>query len=172
MKRAIRSLIWYPRRSIIETKDLKIPEKTGQATYSGVSATLFGGSSQVGVALANLLFQTGARCIYPFRSMETEAIGKFRDLRVHTNPGSLSFLQLSDFTDEKEIMMAIKDQNVVINCIGSRFYYKDEADYELANAVIPRVIAKCIKNSPHLSLIHICRCRRYAVCRSRWSPYH
>eukprot|EP00826_Nyctotherus_ovalis_P051010 TRINITY_DN6333_c0_g1_i6.p1 TRINITY_DN6333_c0_g1~~TRINITY_DN6333_c0_g1_i6.p1 ORF type:complete len:145 (-),score=9.68 TRINITY_DN6333_c0_g1_i6:22-456(-) len=23
-----------------------------------------------------------------------------------------------------------------------------------------------------LSLIHICRCRRYAVCRSRWSPYH
>eukprot|EP00826_Nyctotherus_ovalis_P041527 TRINITY_DN4198_c0_g2_i1.p1 TRINITY_DN4198_c0_g2~~TRINITY_DN4198_c0_g2_i1.p1 ORF type:complete len:106 (+),score=8.20 TRINITY_DN4198_c0_g2_i1:480-797(+) len=33
------------------------------------------------------------------------------------------------------------------------------------------------KNLPHieiikLSLIHICRCRRYAVCRSRWSPYH
>eukprot|EP00826_Nyctotherus_ovalis_P039715 TRINITY_DN3837_c0_g1_i15.p1 TRINITY_DN3837_c0_g1~~TRINITY_DN3837_c0_g1_i15.p1 ORF type:complete len:212 (+),score=43.19 TRINITY_DN3837_c0_g1_i15:271-906(+) len=26
--------------------------------------------------------------------------------------------------------------------------------------------------SSHLSLIHICRCRRYAVCRSRWSPYH
>eukprot|EP00826_Nyctotherus_ovalis_P009237 TRINITY_DN12430_c0_g2_i1.p1 TRINITY_DN12430_c0_g2~~TRINITY_DN12430_c0_g2_i1.p1 ORF type:complete len:307 (+),score=64.63 TRINITY_DN12430_c0_g2_i1:109-1029(+) len=25
---------------------------------------------------------------------------------------------------------------------------------------------------PYLSLIHICRCRRYAVCRSRWSPYH
>eukprot|EP00826_Nyctotherus_ovalis_P003939 TRINITY_DN10818_c0_g1_i2.p1 TRINITY_DN10818_c0_g1~~TRINITY_DN10818_c0_g1_i2.p1 ORF type:complete len:110 (+),score=35.64 TRINITY_DN10818_c0_g1_i2:132-461(+) len=24
----------------------------------------------------------------------------------------------------------------------------------------------------NLSLIHICRCRRYAVCRSRWSPYH
>eukprot|EP00826_Nyctotherus_ovalis_P032816 TRINITY_DN26423_c0_g1_i1.p2 TRINITY_DN26423_c0_g1~~TRINITY_DN26423_c0_g1_i1.p2 ORF type:complete len:114 (+),score=34.83 TRINITY_DN26423_c0_g1_i1:75-416(+) len=23
-----------------------------------------------------------------------------------------------------------------------------------------------------LSLIHICRCRRYAVCRSRWSPDH
>ena len=25
---------------------------------------------------------------------------------------------------------------------------------------------------PDLSLIHIWRCRRYAVCRSRWSPYH
>ena len=23
-----------------------------------------------------------------------------------------------------------------------------------------------------LSLIHICRCRRYSLCRSRWSPYH
>eukprot|EP00826_Nyctotherus_ovalis_P031318 TRINITY_DN25011_c0_g1_i1.p1 TRINITY_DN25011_c0_g1~~TRINITY_DN25011_c0_g1_i1.p1 ORF type:complete len:236 (+),score=24.69 TRINITY_DN25011_c0_g1_i1:60-767(+) len=32
-----------------------------------------------------------------------------------------------------------------------------------------------LKVTPHaifLSLIHICRCRRYAVCRSRWSPYH
>eukprot|EP00826_Nyctotherus_ovalis_P024835 TRINITY_DN19169_c0_g1_i1.p1 TRINITY_DN19169_c0_g1~~TRINITY_DN19169_c0_g1_i1.p1 ORF type:complete len:303 (-),score=43.18 TRINITY_DN19169_c0_g1_i1:34-942(-) len=27
-------------------------------------------------------------------------------------------------------------------------------------------------NGAELSLIHICRCRRYAVCRSRWSPYH
>eukprot|EP00826_Nyctotherus_ovalis_P021732 TRINITY_DN17071_c0_g1_i2.p2 TRINITY_DN17071_c0_g1~~TRINITY_DN17071_c0_g1_i2.p2 ORF type:complete len:107 (+),score=22.97 TRINITY_DN17071_c0_g1_i2:413-733(+) len=27
-------------------------------------------------------------------------------------------------------------------------------------------------NKEDLSLIHICRCRRYAVCRSRWSPYH
>ena len=24
----------------------------------------------------------------------------------------------------------------------------------------------------YLSLIHICRCRRYSLCRSRWSPYH
>ena len=23
-----------------------------------------------------------------------------------------------------------------------------------------------------LSLIHICRCRRYSLCRSLWSPYH
>eukprot|EP00826_Nyctotherus_ovalis_P022414 TRINITY_DN17393_c0_g1_i2.p1 TRINITY_DN17393_c0_g1~~TRINITY_DN17393_c0_g1_i2.p1 ORF type:complete len:285 (+),score=29.29 TRINITY_DN17393_c0_g1_i2:382-1236(+) len=29
-----------------------------------------------------------------------------------------------------------------------------------------------IQATQNLSLIHICRCRRYAVCRSRWSPYH
>eukprot|EP00826_Nyctotherus_ovalis_P026959 TRINITY_DN21013_c0_g1_i1.p1 TRINITY_DN21013_c0_g1~~TRINITY_DN21013_c0_g1_i1.p1 ORF type:complete len:134 (-),score=12.77 TRINITY_DN21013_c0_g1_i1:29-430(-) len=37
------------------------------------------------------------------------------------------------------------------------------------------VISSVIKNHREpidLSLIHICRCRRYAVCRSRWSPYH
>ena len=28
------------------------------------------------------------------------------------------------------------------------------------------------KKQKYLSLIHIWRCRRYAVCRSRWSPYH
>eukprot|EP00826_Nyctotherus_ovalis_P029392 TRINITY_DN23219_c0_g1_i1.p1 TRINITY_DN23219_c0_g1~~TRINITY_DN23219_c0_g1_i1.p1 ORF type:complete len:101 (-),score=20.76 TRINITY_DN23219_c0_g1_i1:11-313(-) len=28
-----------------------------------------------------------------------------------------------------------------------------------------------LESSYSLSLIHICRCRRYAVCRSRWSPY-
>eukprot|EP00826_Nyctotherus_ovalis_P002689 TRINITY_DN10542_c0_g1_i5.p1 TRINITY_DN10542_c0_g1~~TRINITY_DN10542_c0_g1_i5.p1 ORF type:complete len:121 (-),score=32.81 TRINITY_DN10542_c0_g1_i5:23-385(-) len=29
-----------------------------------------------------------------------------------------------------------------------------------------------VEKKRYLSLIHICRCRRYAVCRSRWSPYH
>eukprot|EP00826_Nyctotherus_ovalis_P004726 TRINITY_DN11043_c0_g2_i1.p3 TRINITY_DN11043_c0_g2~~TRINITY_DN11043_c0_g2_i1.p3 ORF type:complete len:203 (+),score=52.07 TRINITY_DN11043_c0_g2_i1:1901-2509(+) len=31
---------------------------------------------------------------------------------------------------------------------------------------------KAFFTNKRLSLIHICRCRRYAVCRSRWSPYH
>eukprot|EP00826_Nyctotherus_ovalis_P042205 TRINITY_DN4317_c0_g2_i5.p1 TRINITY_DN4317_c0_g2~~TRINITY_DN4317_c0_g2_i5.p1 ORF type:complete len:105 (+),score=26.86 TRINITY_DN4317_c0_g2_i5:76-390(+) len=33
-------------------------------------------------------------------------------------------------------------------------------------------IKRLSKEIYKLSLIHICRCRRYAVCRSRWSPYH
>ena len=28
------------------------------------------------------------------------------------------------------------------------------------------------KKMTYLSLIHIWRCRRYSLCRSRWSPYH
>ena len=29
-----------------------------------------------------------------------------------------------------------------------------------------------VEQDVDLSLIHICRCRRYSLCRSRWSPYH
>ena len=31
---------------------------------------------------------------------------------------------------------------------------------------------QCCKQELFLSLIHIWRCRRYSLCRSRWSPYH
>ena len=31
---------------------------------------------------------------------------------------------------------------------------------------------KNFRREVHLSLIHICRCRRRLRCRSRWSPYH
>eukprot|EP00826_Nyctotherus_ovalis_P061031 TRINITY_DN8641_c0_g1_i3.p1 TRINITY_DN8641_c0_g1~~TRINITY_DN8641_c0_g1_i3.p1 ORF type:complete len:631 (+),score=82.16 TRINITY_DN8641_c0_g1_i3:211-2103(+) len=37
---------------------------------------------------------------------------------------------------------------------------------------VKKEMATSIGDIVHLSLIHICRCRRYAVCRSRWSPYH
>eukprot|EP00826_Nyctotherus_ovalis_P019595 TRINITY_DN16062_c0_g1_i2.p1 TRINITY_DN16062_c0_g1~~TRINITY_DN16062_c0_g1_i2.p1 ORF type:complete len:114 (+),score=31.13 TRINITY_DN16062_c0_g1_i2:380-721(+) len=62
--------------------------------------------------------------------------------------------------------------------------YKNEHDYYLElherlqklkqeEATWKKAIAEGkLPNDLHLSLIHICRCRRYAVCRSRWSPYH
>eukprot|EP00826_Nyctotherus_ovalis_P024920 TRINITY_DN19232_c0_g1_i1.p1 TRINITY_DN19232_c0_g1~~TRINITY_DN19232_c0_g1_i1.p1 ORF type:complete len:221 (-),score=30.04 TRINITY_DN19232_c0_g1_i1:10-672(-) len=47
---------------------------------------------------------------------------------------------------------------------------------ELKNSLVVGQTAiastKITAMTSHLSLIHICRCRRYAVCRSRWSPYH
>ena len=32
------------------------------------------------------------------------------------------------------------------------------------------LVSRCV--AQHLSLIHIWRCRRSTLCRSRWSPYH
>eukprot|EP00826_Nyctotherus_ovalis_P033122 TRINITY_DN26728_c0_g2_i1.p1 TRINITY_DN26728_c0_g2~~TRINITY_DN26728_c0_g2_i1.p1 ORF type:complete len:125 (+),score=14.73 TRINITY_DN26728_c0_g2_i1:116-490(+) len=53
-----------------------------------------------------------------------------------------------------------------------------EVDLLCANFCNESTAEKAVKhyqktvNPLYLSLIHICRCRRYAVCRSRWSPYH
>eukprot|EP00826_Nyctotherus_ovalis_P046272 TRINITY_DN5207_c0_g2_i1.p1 TRINITY_DN5207_c0_g2~~TRINITY_DN5207_c0_g2_i1.p1 ORF type:complete len:157 (+),score=52.94 TRINITY_DN5207_c0_g2_i1:67-537(+) len=41
--------------------------------------------------------------------------------------------------------------------------------YEKKVVQMEAQVFKAVQNN--LSLIHICRCRRYAVCRSRWSPY-
>eukprot|EP00826_Nyctotherus_ovalis_P042021 TRINITY_DN4285_c0_g1_i7.p1 TRINITY_DN4285_c0_g1~~TRINITY_DN4285_c0_g1_i7.p1 ORF type:complete len:204 (-),score=60.16 TRINITY_DN4285_c0_g1_i7:19-630(-) len=46
-----------------------------------------------------------------------------------------------------------------------------EQDSKRTFSFIPKFL-ESQKIRLYLSLIHICRCRRYAVCRSRWSPYH
>jgi len=46
------------------------------------------------------------------------------------------------------------------------------SDHVLLLQILDNLMSNAIKFSPlNLSLIHILRCRRYAVCRSRWSPY-
>eukprot|EP00826_Nyctotherus_ovalis_P021774 TRINITY_DN17095_c0_g1_i1.p1 TRINITY_DN17095_c0_g1~~TRINITY_DN17095_c0_g1_i1.p1 ORF type:complete len:209 (-),score=47.90 TRINITY_DN17095_c0_g1_i1:10-636(-) len=47
---------------------------------------------------------------------------------------------------------------------------KREIDNKIASQL--KLLHKEMEEKYKLSLIHICRCRRYAVCRSRWSPYH
>eukprot|EP00826_Nyctotherus_ovalis_P051031 TRINITY_DN633_c0_g7_i1.p2 TRINITY_DN633_c0_g7~~TRINITY_DN633_c0_g7_i1.p2 ORF type:complete len:137 (-),score=15.86 TRINITY_DN633_c0_g7_i1:16-426(-) len=54
------------------------------------------------------------------------------------------------------------------NCAILLFLYR--LIFSVENTFISHVSFVVILGS--LSLIHICRCRRYAVCRSRWSPYH
>eukprot|EP00826_Nyctotherus_ovalis_P013205 TRINITY_DN13530_c0_g1_i4.p1 TRINITY_DN13530_c0_g1~~TRINITY_DN13530_c0_g1_i4.p1 ORF type:complete len:204 (-),score=48.09 TRINITY_DN13530_c0_g1_i4:12-623(-) len=58
--------------------------------------------------------------------------------------------------NETQMKNAIEDINIKLN--GTEKKLTDKVD-SLSKKLI-------------LSLIHICRCRRYAVCRSRWSPYH
>ena len=38
--------------------------------------------------------------------------------------------------------------------------------------VVTKVYSGVRESLHELSLIHIWRCRRYSLCRSRWSPYH
>eukprot|EP00826_Nyctotherus_ovalis_P022380 TRINITY_DN17376_c0_g2_i1.p1 TRINITY_DN17376_c0_g2~~TRINITY_DN17376_c0_g2_i1.p1 ORF type:complete len:204 (+),score=0.01 TRINITY_DN17376_c0_g2_i1:32-613(+) len=50
--------------------------------------------------------------------------------------------------------------------------YKTLSDFEYYGRTVKNVSRNVFNIKKSLSLIHICRCRRYAVCRSRWSPYH
>ena len=47
-----------------------------------------------------------------------------------------------------------------------------DQDPETASALYDPLYENDPVYKEYLSLIHIWRCRRYAVCRSRWSPYH
>ena len=148
MRRAVRSLLNTPKRFITETKDLKIAEKAGRYSISNVNLTLFGGSSQVGQVIIELLMSIGTRFIFPYRHLEQDVNEDFRDTRALVEVGYRSYIQLTDFTDEKEVQMTMRDQNVVVSCIGSRFHYRKDEEYEVANIIVPRTIARAVKKTP------------------------
>eukprot|EP00826_Nyctotherus_ovalis_P017343 TRINITY_DN15106_c0_g2_i3.p2 TRINITY_DN15106_c0_g2~~TRINITY_DN15106_c0_g2_i3.p2 ORF type:complete len:154 (+),score=32.90 TRINITY_DN15106_c0_g2_i3:84-545(+) len=60
-----------------------------------------------------------------------------------------------------KIDVTVLAEKMMIDCVNYHF-----SEEKVTGATIPCTL-RC-----YLSLIHICRCRRYAVCRSRWSPYH
>lgn len=50
----------------------------------------------------------------------------------------------------------IRDQNVVVNCIGSKVFYDKLSDFEDANIRVPMAIAKAAKANPNVKrLIHV-----------------
>ncbi len=56
------------------------------------------------------------------------------------------YQQVSDLTNPFDIEQAIKDCDIVINMVGSKKVVRHDEDYEEANIIIPREIAKmCAK---------------------------
>jgi NADH dehydrogenase (ubiquinone) 1 alpha subcomplex subunit 9 len=75
---------------------------------------------------------------------------------VTADLGYKSYMRLQDFTSEKECAHAIKDSNVVINCIGSKVYTKKDKDFEDSNIRVPVAIAKAAKAAKNVKrFIHI-----------------
>ena len=67
----------------------------------------------------------------------------------------------------------------VRSLIGNRFFWAVvKADayghgaVEVARAIEDVVDGFCVALVEELALIHISRCRRIGLCRSRWSPEH
>eukprot|EP00826_Nyctotherus_ovalis_P006826 TRINITY_DN11662_c0_g1_i12.p2 TRINITY_DN11662_c0_g1~~TRINITY_DN11662_c0_g1_i12.p2 ORF type:complete len:121 (-),score=13.24 TRINITY_DN11662_c0_g1_i12:31-393(-) len=78
-------------------------------------------------------------------------------------PNSKNFLSESKFD-------YILEPGIVLMCRVVEF--EAHFTHDAASDLKFRIELLTEKISLKLSLIHICRCRRYAVCRSRWSPYH
>eukprot|EP00826_Nyctotherus_ovalis_P032189 TRINITY_DN25981_c0_g1_i1.p1 TRINITY_DN25981_c0_g1~~TRINITY_DN25981_c0_g1_i1.p1 ORF type:complete len:311 (+),score=82.97 TRINITY_DN25981_c0_g1_i1:89-1021(+) len=82
--------------------------------------------------------------------------------------------------EAKSIAERIKETGEVrLDTVSLRKYTYAKPMYRaLVDHLLPQSVEGKVPYDPpfpvpmYLSLIHICRCRRYAVCRSRWSPYH
>ena len=79
------------------------------------------------------------------------------------------------------VQMGVSQQSLCMSC---KVIHQINTDSELLFSLLSCAVAciysrdillplPCIRcTSTYLSLIHIWRCRRSTLCRSRWSPYH
>ena len=60
----------------------------------------------------------------------------------------------------------------IAEIVGQKLHSLGERQQTLCVTHLPQIAAFAENHYLVLSLIHICRCRRSTLCRSRWSPYH
>eukprot|EP00826_Nyctotherus_ovalis_P024450 TRINITY_DN18911_c0_g1_i1.p1 TRINITY_DN18911_c0_g1~~TRINITY_DN18911_c0_g1_i1.p1 ORF type:complete len:261 (-),score=42.48 TRINITY_DN18911_c0_g1_i1:16-798(-) len=104
------------------------------------------------------------------RGMAEESVGKYtitnEDMQKYVGMCNKVDTEQKGYLDTNQLNTVLQKACVPSNAISALKMICDEqgaGNYSLATAVTMLHL---------LSLIHICRCRRYAVCRSRWSPYH
>ena len=166
-------------------KNLHVYMNGRQETESGMKVTIFGGNSAVGTILAREFLMRGTPVNFVHRNVfDIEIPFTHNRLLKKSNPfnanmnsftdynftddalkqtrpygkvGMKSFTHLPDYLNDWEIENAIRGSNVVINCVGSSPIIRHDSDYEAANVLIPRKIAKVcakLKNDPVKRFIH------------------
>jgi len=115
-------LVNMPRRNY-DLQRLHIFDKGGRNSISGINATIFGGSSILGMATGSMLSRIGSSVIYPYRKTGTIWDFKFKEIKPTADLGYKAYVCLKDFTCEKDISHVVRDQNTVISCVGSKIYY-------------------------------------------------
>jgi len=148
-------LVNAPKRQY-QLQRVHVYDKGGRNSHSGINATVFGGSSSLGSIVGSMLTSIGSTCIYPYRTDATLFDSKYRELKVTADLGHKAYVKLNDMTNLDDIRHVVRDQNVVVNCIGSRIHYTTEKEFEDANIRVPMAIAKVAKENPNVKrLIHI-----------------
>ena len=133
-----------------ELQRLHVYDKGGKNSISGITATMFGGTSTLGSTLGASMTKIGSQCIYPYRQSGSIWDNRIKELKTTADLGYKQFIRLQDFTSERECTYAVRDSNVVISAVGSKVYYKKQQDFEDANINVPIAIAKAVKNSPNV----------------------
>jgi NADH dehydrogenase (ubiquinone) 1 alpha subcomplex subunit 9 len=148
-------LVNTPQRNY-QLQRLHVYDRGGRNSISGINATVFGASSTLGVAIGSKLTAMGSTAIYPYRGQATLWDDKFKEIKPTADLGYKAYVKLTDFTSQKDLAHVIRDQNVVVSCIGSKVYYETEAQFEEANIKVPMAIAKAAKANPNVKkLIHV-----------------
>jgi hypothetical protein len=106
-----------------DMKRLHIYDKGGRNSISGINATVFGASSVLGMATGSMLTRIGSTVVYPYRLTGSIWDFKFKEIKPTADLGYKAYVKLQDFTSTNDIKHVIRDQNTVINCIGSKVYY-------------------------------------------------
>jgi len=115
-------LVNTPQRNY-QLQRLHVYDRGGRNSISGINATVFGASSVLGLAIGSKLTSVGSTAIYPYRGQSTLWDDKFKEIKPTADLGYKAYVKLSDFTSQKDLAHVIRDQNVVVNCIGSKVYY-------------------------------------------------
>lgn len=134
-------LVSTPKRNY-QLQRLHVYERGGRNSISGINATIFGASSALGVAIGSKLTAIGSTAIYPYRGQATIWDDKFKEIKPTADLGYKAYVKLEDFTSQKDLAHVIRDQNVVVNCIGSKVFSDKLSDFEESNIYVPMAIAK------------------------------
>lgn len=92
-----------------DLKRLHVYDTKQRNSISGINATLFGGTSVLGMVTGSMLTRMGSTCIYPYRQASTIWDTKFKELKPTADMGYKSYVKLQNFANEKEIAHVIRD---------------------------------------------------------------
>ena len=169
----------------LETLGTHYYQGGSMGNQTGIKVCIFGANSGIGPDIASKLSITGTyvNCVHR-NAIDTEIpwgeIKLFKNsnpyyhntnfaanfsvindklykLRAWSDVGQRFFTYCPDLTNDWEIENAIKDCDIIINCIGNNPVIRNMEDFEEANVIIPRKIAKIcarLKNDPVKRLIH------------------
>lgn len=123
----------------------------GRSSYSGLSATVFGATGQIGRAVTNHLAATGTQLVLPFRGEEKRIL----PLRVMSDLGQMMFRPHSIKDDEAYTKELIQYSNVVLNFIGCNRPFQHYS-LEEVNLEWPMRLAQMVKDKGDgTKLIHV-----------------